>query len=144
MLKHLLLLALFLNALSNVEALVFPQPPPTPALNQAHLINGWTPKPTKAPVTPKRGAIAPRDIFRRQTISETCAYSYTGDGYTSLVCPEGSACAYWYDDAFFACCTLDSAGGFSDVCEPATTCLDYVEHEYMDSSKYTGYSSVLW
>ena len=134
---------LLLSLLRLVNGLYLGIPEPTIALNDAYLIDGWSPKPTSAPNILHDSAPG-RGLVRRQSGSlETCAYSYVAGSasYTPLACPGGYACAYW--TSYFACCTLVN-GEYADYCSSATTCLGYYDNTYTGSSKYTGYDQVLW
>ena len=143
MIYHAPAFLVLLNNLNAVQALAFPQP--TLSGHNAHLFNGWTPKPTPAAFIADGNGLMNRDLFRRASssgaITSTCAYSYTGGGYTALACPGGYGCAYW--DYYFACCTLTN-GDFADLCSSATACLNYGENSYSGTSKLTMNDLVYW
>ena len=151
---------LLLQACHTANAVVYkPSKQTSPAENTPNEVNGWTPKPTAAPIFPPfRGQMGmiesnrfgamqhPNDLRKRASSSTnsgsaflaTCGW-YNANGQDPLYCTTSQACAYLTTSKpqWFACCPTDSNGEVDWTnCPYYDTC--YAFDSYSAPNTWTG------
>ncbi|KXL42564.1 MAG: hypothetical protein FE78DRAFT_73257 [Acidomyces sp. 'richmondensis'] len=95
---------------------------PTPASYNKINEDGWTPKPTQAPM--QFGSIQERDLFGRQEAGQICGY-INAISSESVYCDAGYACRVETDPNYLMCCETNAAGSFIQYFTAAILCEDY-------------------
>lgn len=148
---------LFLNAFHLAQSVVFPQSRPTSsAENTPDAVNGWTPKPTQAPMLRGKpgwvwGGMKRRDeLFARDSSSTGGGGSSSGSGDLAtcgwydanvnyaLTCDAGSACAYitYPSPQWWACCPTTQGEIDWPNCPYYSKCYQY--DSYSAPNTWTG------
>lgn len=119
--------AVLLLVTKTVFTFVIQQSEPTATTHSAADLNGWTPKPTQAPLDPRYAGIEQRNLFGRQLQGEICAY-IDGNESTPIYCNSGASCGWYTDPNYFVCCATDSSSGYIENgpgCASASACIGY-------------------
>ena len=130
-------LALFLGVLEAVHGAGLAQPHETVEIGGGDSINGWTPKPTQAPIARLAfGAVDKRDLFggdlvARSINSYTCGW-WDKNPASPIDCGSPTALCELFTDVpepYFGCCDQTSGHVAKTDCVYRQFCLDYGDED---------------
>ena len=141
---YLLLFAALVSTAIGSATLSVPKE--TFAISRGDSANGWTPKPTQAPLKRRAlGAIDSNNLLPRQINSHTCGY-WDGNPSYPLDCGSTALCETFTNvpQPYFGCCNVVNGTVPQSECVYRGTCLSYGAENNGQETGYTVVSSTLF